>query len=607
MALPVNIDVSYEDDPARPSRKVHQQHHDTVHADANDIRAAYDAAVVGGFAGTFAAWVLTLDDVASAATGALTFVTGLATDGTGNQASAINAAINALPAAGATFDPRGGGTVRLPPGIIRITTSIILKDNVILEGSGAGTIILVDANIEGIKATATDAFGMRGWHVRDLKMMTGSTTTTAVAIATHAFGVASGGFVFCSVERVEVAKTGGGTPVYGKFLKGLSLDFFIECVVRDVHINTGLLANSIGVELLNASNATPLDGVVIRECVKGVYIDGNSLVPIIGSTIEGCSVYGVHVYNGRIESTDSHYENATGSTDIYVRAGQSGSIKGGELVTLNFAGNGVNTVNDWTVSHVLIRSTATVGTGALNTIFIGCGSPATDSGVNTTYISARPGGISTYSRFGSPVKLGVSVPLVLTDANGVEWSFTVGVDGELVLPTPPPGTPVNDTFTRTGTSLGIATPSGHVWVPNVGTWATNGTQGYVTTNNGNARATVKTGIADGTVSVTLPVATNAGMVFRYVDASNYWVVGNAGQYVDKVVAGVQTNVLGYNSVGVDGDAISVVLAGSSITLKRNGVTLGTPATDATHATATRHGLYVQSLLTARFDSFTVTA
>ena len=31
MALPVNIDTTYPDDPDQPSRKIHQQHHDSLH------------------------------------------------------------------------------------------------------------------------------------------------------------------------------------------------------------------------------------------------------------------------------------------------------------------------------------------------------------------------------------------------------------------------------------------------------------------------------------------------------------------------------------------------------------------------------------------------
>ena len=430
MTLPANIAATYPD--LSPGDTAHQQHHDTVHADINAVRAAYDAAVVGGFVGTFAAWVLTLDDVAAGGStaGALTFVTGLAVDGTGNQATAINAAINALPVVGANFDPRGGGTVRLPHGIIRITSSIILKNNVILEGTGSGTILLVDANIEGITATATDAFGQSGWVVRDLKMMTTSTTTTAVGIATHAFGVASGGFHHCTIERVQIAKTSGATPVYGKFLKGISLDFFIESAVRDVNINTGLIANGIGIELLNASNASPLDDVVVRECVTGILIDGNSLVPIYGSTIEGCSVYGIRIINGVIMATGTHLESSAPCIDLSVLGGQSGSFIGGEMIKCDLGvAQPANKVNDWLFAGVLVRNSMNVGTGCLNTTFVNGGGTLTNNGVDTSYINCR---FNAATRSTSSLPNLAQVPLVRNLQTVAAYTLVASDIGKIV-------------------------------------------------------------------------------------------------------------------------------------------------------------------------------
>lgn len=41
-ALPTDIDSTYDDDPQQPSRKLHQQHHDTIHAGLKDHRARLD-------------------------------------------------------------------------------------------------------------------------------------------------------------------------------------------------------------------------------------------------------------------------------------------------------------------------------------------------------------------------------------------------------------------------------------------------------------------------------------------------------------------------------------------------------------------------------------
>jgi len=41
MVLPVNIDATYADDPNNPARKLHKQHHDTVHGAVNGLAATY--------------------------------------------------------------------------------------------------------------------------------------------------------------------------------------------------------------------------------------------------------------------------------------------------------------------------------------------------------------------------------------------------------------------------------------------------------------------------------------------------------------------------------------------------------------------------------------
>lgn len=161
MPLPVNIDATYTDDPNRPSRKVHQQHHDTVHADLNDVRAAYDTAVVAGFVGTFAAWVLTLDDVSAGGTAAATTTFsptggiaatnvqaalveldtekatkswlsvkdyGAVGNNTADDRAAIQAAINAAATSGAA--------VYLPAGTYRTTAELTNASGVDLIGAG---------------------------------------------------------------------------------------------------------------------------------------------------------------------------------------------------------------------------------------------------------------------------------------------------------------------------------------------------------------------------------------------------------------------------------------------------------------------------------------
>ena len=117
-----------------------------------------------------------------------------------------------------------------------------------------------------------------------------------------------------------------------------------------------------------------------------------------------------------------------------------------------------------------------------------------------------------------------------------------------------------------------------------------------------------TGQADGTFSLRFTTVNNSGMLFRFQDTGNYWMIGvNAGVYkLYKNVAGGFTTVGTSAVVPVAGDLISVVLSGSSITGKVNGVTVAAlTTTDTFLQTATSYGAWVggSSAQTALFDNF----
>lgn len=189
--------------------------------------------------------------------------------------------------------------------------------------------------------------------------------------------------------------------------------------------------------------------------------------------------------------------------------------------------------------------------------------------------------------------------------------------GIIHVPRPFPAS-ITDSFNRadSATTMG-STDTGQLWVPNHGTWGINGNRAYeVATAADNQETTVvQSGIADCTIAVTLAIATSqAGICFRCSDPNNLWVVlstGTAGALQTyKRVAGTFTQ-LGTNGLPcANGDVLSVVLSGSSITVKKNGTTVAAcSGTDAHNATATKHGLYIFSISStaARFDDFSIAA
>lgn len=163
---------------------------------------------------------------------------------------------------------------------------------------------------------------------------------------------------------------------------------------------------------------------------------------------------------------------------------------------------------------------------------------------------------------------------------------------------------VSDTFNRADstTSLGTA-DTGQVWtVPTTGAvWGISANRAYLTNTTAQSLAVVETGVADCTVSVTMPVVGDAGLCFRVIDDNNNFVLTASQLY--KRVAGSFTAVVTFSTI-VAGDRVSVVLSGATIVVKVNGADVAS-TTDTYNQTATRHGLRSHGATAPRFDDFTV--
>jgi hypothetical protein len=115
--------------------------------------------------------------------------------------------------------------------------------------------------------------------------------------------------------------------------------------------------------------------------------------------------------------------------------------------------------------------------------------------------------------------------------------------------------------------------------------------------------------ADGVLTQTIGsigASRNAALVFRFVDANNYlylkWTEGTGKYRCYKYMAGVTTQVFGTSTTSANADVIEVTMAGSTVSAKINGTTVGT-ATVTDFQTATKHGMEGSSTdRTASIDS-----
>lgn len=160
-----------------------------------------------------------------------------------------------------------------------------------------------------------------------------------------------------------------------------------------------------------------------------------------------------------------------------------------------------------------------------------------------------------------------------------------------------------DNFTRANSSTSLGTTSSnYAWTSQAGTLGINTNLAYAPSAGTNI-STVDV-IQDCNPTVTMSTAGNAGLVFRYVDSSNYWYFvchtdGNAR--LGKVVAGVDTAISGATQAIASGNVLQVQTMGKEIRTYV-GTTLVHDASDAFNYQATKAGIIIKDT-TARLGSF----
>lgn len=145
---------------------------------------------------------------------------------------------------------------------------------------------------------------------------------------------------------------------------------------------------------------------------------------------------------------------------------------------------------------------------------------------------------------------------------------------DLTADVPPTFSGFTDTFTRANSTTTLGTD----WVALDGTWGISSNTAYcVTTTAANHFAGHDCGTWDGTATVDAVTGGNPfyqGLIFRWVDASNYCLIDRDNLYV--VSGGVQSTYphTGGFADGVDA-TIKVVVAGTSITVYKNTTVINT--------------------------------
>lgn len=179
------------------------------------------------------------------------------------------------------------------------------------------------------------------------------------------------------------------------------------------------------------------------------------------------------------------------------------------------------------------------------------------------------------------------------------------------VPTPPT-VYASDSFARSDGAMGSTTVGGFAWtVRDDATWAI--VSGVVSCtalgSDNNTAVLINDGQSDGTLSVKLPTtATNVGLEFRYTGTQGYEFFRTATGYRLSRKSGGTTfvTIQEVAQTPVAGDVLSVVLSGSSIVCKVNGVTI-ISVTDASY-TGTQHGLVnITAAAAGAWDDFSHTS
>lgn len=166
---------------------------------------------------------------------------------------------------------------------------------------------------------------------------------------------------------------------------------------------------------------------------------------------------------------------------------------------------------------------------------------------------------------------------------------------------------VSDSFDRanSATSLGTA-DSGQTWTVSAGggPWGITGNLAYCPGADF-SQAVIDSTVSDCTIRCTFSSAARAALVMRWADSNNNLSV--TATSLGGTVGGAGLGNLATWTAFNDGDVITVVLAGGTVTVKQNGTTVGTSsaASMAPLQTNTKHGLQARGDALGRWNDYSV--
>ncbi|MCL5998274.1 MAG: hypothetical protein M1546_19810 [Chloroflexi bacterium] len=138
--------------------------------------------------------------------------------------------------------------------------------------------------------------------------------------------------------------------------------------------------------------------------------------------------------------------------------------------------------------------------------------------------------------------------------------------------------------------------AGKAWTAQLGTWGVSGGKAQATAlSGGSAAATIDAGTPNVLIGCDVfRSAVNAGLVCRYVDASNYIraIHDGTNAALVKIVGGVATTIINAAATYVDGARLQLIADGTSFQLFYNGAKIGSTSTisDAVLQTSNLHGI-----------------
>lgn len=170
---------------------------------------------------------------------------------------------------------------------------------------------------------------------------------------------------------------------------------------------------------------------------------------------------------------------------------------------------------------------------------------------------------------------------------------------------------VEDSFDRDDTAVALGNADTlQAWSDPLGVFGIASNRAYPVSGAGAMIAILDSTVADGTITVTLPVTDAgefSGLTFRYSATTDYWDIALDATtlYLQKVEGGSGSTVDSGAIVLANGGEVKVVLDGATIEAYYDDVLIAS-ASSAFNASATNHGLFTFNGVNTRWDDFSVT-